>query len=235
MSKPHAVATRNFEFIEISNMSNSEEELADFTGQLTENSGTLPMPTDPQTVSTMDVIPDDSISVSDSLNVDADSLSSLKTKIEDIFNNGENAVENSLDTIKSSIKSVVEGANEAVESVISKVTTAIDQTGELASNKLSGFSINSKETSSKAGIIAVDLLRRTIVSIEDYLVKGGKFVVYGYGSLKELLPPDIHNVLDSSEEKAIRILGPVGTTFQQVYLELICSFLHVVRMRVALL
>ncbi|KAM7460907.1 hypothetical protein LguiA_029028 [Lonicera macranthoides] len=220
ISKPHAVATRNFELIEISNMSNAEEELMDFTGQLTENSGTLPMPTAPQTVSTMDVIPDDSISVSDSLNVGADSLSNFKTKIEDIFNKGENAVENSLDTIKSSINSVVEGANEAVNSAISKVTTTIDQTGELASNKLSGFSINSKETSSKAGIIAVDLLRRTIVSIEDYLVKGGKFVVYGYGSLKEFLPPDIHNVLDSSEEKAIKILGPVGTTFQQVYIAL---------------
>jgi hypothetical protein len=48
-------------------------------------------------------------------------------------------------------------------------------------------------------------------------VKGASFVVYSYGSAKELLPPEIRGALNLSEERATKILRPIGATFQQVY------------------
>lgn len=193
-----------------------------------ENSA-LQEPADFQAITTTTaVIPDDNISVYDSSNKDIDSLSGLTSNVKDIYaginesvsasvSQGENALERSLDTINSSMKSAFEGANEAVDRALSKVLSTVEQAGESVGSKLTAFSGDSKDASSKAEIIAVDALRKVLVAAEDSLTQGATLVVYAYKYTKDLLPPEIQNVLNSSEVTAAKILSPVGTTFQQVY------------------
>ncbi|THG07115.1 hypothetical protein TEA_022536 [Camellia sinensis var. sinensis] len=61
----------------------------------------------------------------------------------------------------------------------------------------------------------LNILRCTIVPIEDSVYQGTIYVVYAYGSTKDLLPPEAQNVLSLSEERVVKILRPVGTAFQQ--------------------
>ncbi|KAK9078949.1 hypothetical protein SSX86_000618 [Deinandra increscens subsp. villosa] len=75
---------------------------------------------------------------------------------------------------------------------------------DFQSTKLSGLSNTSKEVSSKAAVIAVDGLRHAIITAEEV-------VVYAYASLKDVLPPDLQNVLTSSEDRVLR------PAFQQAY------------------
>ncbi|XP_059632980.1 uncharacterized protein LOC132275482 isoform X2 [Cornus florida] len=231
INEPHPVEIGDLKFVESSSVTIREEELVDFTERLVENTNIVPKPADPQTITTIDVIQEDPTSVSKSLNMDNDSLSSVKTNVEDIFagvnetirdsaNKGENALKKSLDAITTSMISALNGVNESVDNAVSKGISAVDEMGKLAGNRLTSFSNDLKEALSKAGIIAVDVLRHTVVAVEDSLTQGGNFVVYGYGSTKELLPSEIQNLLNLSEDRAIKILKPFGTAVQQVYIAL---------------
>ncbi|PON83300.1 Rhodanese-like domain containing protein [Trema orientale] len=72
-----------------------------------------------------------------------------------------------------------------------------------------------KESTSGA---AVDVLRRTIVGVEDALTNGTSFVLYAYQAAKELFPTEIRDALNSSEERATEILRPANIAFQKVYI-----------------
>ncbi|KAF5942192.1 hypothetical protein HYC85_019834 [Camellia sinensis] len=220
---PHYVGKGDLKFVASSSVSAEEQELMDFT-----DTNILPEPADPQTITTTDVITDDPASLSDSLTMDDDSLSSVKTSIENIFsgvnasingsvNNGESFLKNSFDKFTSSVTSVLKGANEAVDNAVNKVISSVDRVGELGANKFTGFSNDIKEASNKVGTVTVDILRRTIVQIEDSVNQGATYVVYVYGSTKNLLPPEAQNVLSLSEERVVKISRPVGTAFQQIY------------------
>ncbi|CAL5414184.1 unnamed protein product [Camellia sinensis] len=220
---PHYVGKGDLKFVASSSVSAEEQELMDFT-----ETNILPEPADPQTITTTDVITDDPASLSDSLTMDDDSLSSVKTSIENIFsgvnasingsvNNGESFLKNSFDKITSSVTSVLKGANEAVDNAVNKVISSVDRVGELGANKFTGFSNDIKEASNKVGTVTVDILRRTIVQIEDSVNQGATYVVYVYGSTKNLLPPEAQNVLSLSEERVVKTSRPVGTAFQQIY------------------
>ena len=126
-------------------------------------------------------------------------------------------MQSSLDTITSSIISIKEGASEAVDGAMSKVFSTFDQIGELASNRLTSFSSGLREATKKATGISVDVLRGAIIAVEESIAKGASFVVYSYGSAKDLLPPKITGALNLPEERATEILRPIGTTFQQVH------------------
>ncbi|CAK9154941.1 unnamed protein product [Ilex paraguariensis] len=223
----YAMGMGDLQFVESSSVSTGKEELVDFTYRLTENTNALTEASDPQTMLRID----GPTSESDLLNTDNDSLSSGKTNVENAFagisesvsasvNKAQNALKNSLDTITSSVTSAFKGANEAVDDAVSNVISAVDQTGELVHKRLTGFSSDLKDASSRVGIIAVDVLRRTIVAVEDSLTQGATFVVYAYSSAKELLPPEIQNVLNLSEENAVNFFRPAGTAFQQIYITL---------------
>ncbi|KAL7209062.1 hypothetical protein ACSBR1_030751 [Camellia fascicularis] len=218
---PHYVGKGDLKFVASSSVSAEEQELMDFT-----DTNILPEPADPLT--TTGVITDDPASLSDSLTMDDDSLSSVKTNLENIFsgvnasingsvNNGESFLKNSFDKITSSVTSVLKGANEAVDNAVNKVISSVDRVGELGANKFTGFSNDIKEASNKVGTVTVDILRRTIVQIEDSVNQGATYVVYVYGSAKNLLPPEAQNVLSLSEERVVKISRPVGTAFQQIY------------------
>ncbi|KAK3001907.1 hypothetical protein RJ639_020733 [Escallonia herrerae] len=226
MSKPYAVGVKFLKFVDSYSVLAGEEGPLDSAKVSTTLSESADLPT----ITNMDVISDDPTSVSDSLDVDTGSISSLKTNIEDNFagineainssvSKGEGALKNSLDTITLSVTSAFKGANEAVDSAVNKVLSAVDQAGELAGNRLTGISNDSREASNRVGIFAVDVLRGIIVAAEDSLLRGATFVVYTYGSVKKLLPLEFQSVLDISEERAMNILRPVRAAFQQEFRE----------------
>ncbi|KAG5530461.1 hypothetical protein RHGRI_025416 [Rhododendron griersonianum] len=172
-----------------------------------------------------------SSSVSDSLTVDTDALSSGKTDIQGTLggvsesisssvNKGGIALENSVDVVTSSITSALKGANEGLDSALSEVISSIDHVGEFADKKFTGFSNGLKEASKKVGAISVEFLRGAIVQIEDSLKQGATYVVSAYGSTKDLLPSEVQNILSLSEDRVTKVLRPVGTALQQIYMGL---------------
>lgn len=215
-------------YVDSSTRAAVDEGFMDFTDKSPQNADILVGSVESETISTTDMMPDYPISVSDSLDMDNDPLFNTKTSIEDFLagvskslsasvNKGENAVKSSVDAVNSSITSVIKSATDAVDNIVSGLFSTADQNRELAGNRLTSFSSDLKEATSKASVVAVDVLRRTIVAVEDSLTNGASFIVYSYGSAKELLPPDIRDTLNLSEEKAIEILSPVRTAFPQVF------------------
>ncbi|KAK6255520.1 hypothetical protein SCA6_016825 [Theobroma cacao] len=205
-------------YVETSSLSAAEEKLVDLTNQSAESTNDSVGMVGPETVTTVDMLPDNSTAASSSLNFDNDSLSSVKTGLDDFLsgfnesinssvNKGENAVKSLLDNITSSINSVTTSASEAVDNVQAS-----------ASNKVSNLSNDLTEALGKANAFLVDLLRRTIVVVEDSLSNGASSLVYFYGSAKERLPPEINDALALYEERTGTALKPVGAAFQQVYI-----------------
>jgi hypothetical protein len=67
-----------------------------------------------------------------------------------------------------------------------------------------------------AGAVAADVLRKAIVLTEDSVGTATASLVYYYGSAKSSLPPNVKDLLNSSEEKASIVLRPIGSALQQV-------------------
>lgn len=211
-------------YVEDSSTAVAEEGFTNLKELSSQPADILSGPIEPETISTTDIM----ASSSDSLDAYKDPLFNKKTSIEDFLdgasksfstsiNKGESALKSSVDAINASISSVIKNATDAVDNAVGGVFSTADQNRELAGNSLTSFSGDLKEAISKASVVAADVLRRTIVTVEDYLKDGASFVVYSYGSTKELLPPDIRDALNLSEERAIDVLRPVRTIFQQVF------------------
>lgn len=229
INERHLLGRVEVNYIENSSTAAVEEEFMDLMEQSPQNSNILLGAVEPETISTTEMTPDYSTSVSDSLDMNNDTLLNSKTSIDDFLagvnkslnasvNKGENVVKSSLDAITSSITSITKRSTAAVDNAISGLFSTADQSRELAGNRLTSFSSDLKEAASKASVVAVDVLRRTIVAVEDSLTNGTSFIVYSYGSAKERLPPNIRDALNLSEERAIELLRPVRMVFQQVYI-----------------
>ncbi|KAL2516269.1 Rhodanese/Cell cycle control phosphatase superfamily protein [Forsythia ovata] len=227
IDESHPLGPSNLKFVESSSFSTGDDQLMDITSKTIEYTDIL----NPELIVPIDGAPDDPAPVSDSMNVNINSLSDLKTSAADIFaelnksiadtiNRGENAVNNSFDTITSSVTTALGSANEAVDNAINKIISAINKSGRSAGDKLPDFSSDLKATSGKVGLIALDVLRRTIVVVEDSLAQGVTYVGYAYSSAKESLPSEFQDALNLSEETAIQVLRPVGTAVQQVSIAL---------------
>ncbi|VAH67002.1 unnamed protein product [Triticum turgidum subsp. durum] len=63
-----------------------------------------------------------------------------------------------------------------------------------------------------------DIKRLIFVYREDSLGSATTSLVYYYGSAKSSLPPNVKDLLNSSEEKASIVLRPIGSALQQVYI-----------------
>ncbi|KAI3463301.1 hypothetical protein Pfo_019964 [Paulownia fortunei] len=218
-------------FVESSSKSAGDDLLTDFISNTIDNTDLQPNNTYPEFRTSINGVPIDPPSVSDSLNIDVNSLSGQKTVFSDIvaemndsiadtINGGENILNKSLDTITSSLTTALTNVNEAVDNVINDITSFINKSGESAGNKLIGFSSELKEGSGRAGFVALDVLRRTIIVVDDFLVLGAKNIGYAYDSAKEFLPQEFQDALSLSEGRVIEVLRPVGTAFQQVYIAL---------------
>ncbi|XP_022856543.1 uncharacterized protein LOC111377652 [Olea europaea var. sylvestris] len=223
IDESHSLGPTNLKFVESSSFSTGDDQLMDITTKTIEYTDIL----NPELILPIDGAPDDPASVSDSMNVNVNSLSDLKTSAADIFaelnesiadtiNRGENALNNSFDTITSSVTTALGSANEAVDNAINKIISGINKSGGSAGDRLTGLSSDLKQTSGNVGLVALDALRRTIVVVEDSLGQGISYVGYAYSSAKESLPSEFQDALNLSEETVIKVLRPVGTAFQQL-------------------
>lgn len=146
-----------------------------------------------------------------------DIVAEINDSIVDTVSGGENILKNSFDTISSSLKTAVSKNVNEVGKFINDITSFINESGESAGSKLTGFSSELKEGSGKAGFVALDVLRRTIIVVEDFVILGAKNIGYAYDSAKEILPQEFQDALTLSEGRVVEVLRPVGTAFQQVY------------------
>ncbi|CAH8342122.1 unnamed protein product [Eruca vesicaria subsp. sativa] len=195
---------------------------------LTENTTSLIVSSEPGTGSSVDISPDSSVSLPDSIDINQETLPDVKANFDDFssgvkdsfsssLNQGENAVKNTVDSFSSSVTSIIKNASEAVDNAFKTAFSTLDQTGDVAGDKLSSFSGGLKEASNKAAFVAIDLLRQSVSTAERSLANGVSFAAYSYGSAKELLPPDVKSALNSSEDVALKVLRPLGAVLEQVY------------------
>ncbi|KAK6153621.1 hypothetical protein DH2020_013260 [Rehmannia glutinosa] len=201
------LGTNNMVFVDSPSNSTGDVQLTDFISKTVEstefrvsNNGVPNVPT----------------SVSDSLN----SLSGQKINFSDTINEGEKVLQKSYDTITSSMTSALTNVNKAVDNVVNDITSFINKSGESAGNKMIGLSSELKEGTGRAGFVALDVLRRTVIIVEDFLMLGAKNIGYAYDSAKEFLPREFQDALSLSEGRVIEVLRPFGTAFQQVYIVL---------------
>lgn len=211
-------------YIENSDLPATENGLVD---QLNGNENVLSESAQPETItsidlSSFDLTPEPSTSGAPSVSLDVKGFEEFVAGVSQSFNESvgkaDNALKSTLETINSSISSIIKSANDAVDGAVGKAFSSFDRTGELAGNRLTDFSIGLKETTSTAAVVAIDLLRRTIVAVEDALANGTSFVLYSYQSAKGSFPPEIRDALNLSEEKATEILGPTKIAFQKVFI-----------------
>lgn len=195
---------------------------------LTESTSSLIVSAEPGTGSSVDISPDTSLSLPDPTDLNQESLPDVKASFDDFssgvkdsfsssLNQGENAVKNTLDSFSSSVTSITKNASEAVDNAFKTAFSTLDQTGDVAGDKLSSFSGGLKEASNGAASLAIDLLRQSISTAERSVANGVSFAAYSYGSAKELLPPDVKSAINSSEDVALKVLRPLGAVLEQVY------------------
>ncbi|KAL2332604.1 hypothetical protein Fmac_013817 [Flemingia macrophylla] len=200
-----------------------------FAEQSIEGSNTLVAPAPPETLSSTDITPEKFAPSPSSIDVDNESLASTKASVGDLvagtnesfnasINKWEDALRSSLDAANSFVDSVVKTATKSVDNAFGKAFSAIDQTGELTNKKLTSFSSGLSGVTNKAPAVAINVLRRTIVVVESSLTSGASYVVYLYGSAKELLPAGIRDTVSVYEDKATEILRPVGSATQRIYM-----------------
>ncbi|KAH1196289.1 hypothetical protein GmHk_18G050338 [Glycine max] len=225
----HSLSDGEVRHMEYYHLSTVPDEFADFAEQVTEGSNTLVTPAQPETLSTADIMPENFAPSPSSINVDNESLVSTKASVGDLvaginesfsasINKGENALRSSLDTATSFVDSIVKTATKSVDNAFSKAFSSVDQTGELTNKKLTSFSSELTGVTNKAPAVAIDVLRRTIIVVESSLTSGASYVVYLYGSAKELLPAGIRDTVNVYEDKATEILRPVGSATQRLYM-----------------
>ncbi|XP_026660059.2 uncharacterized protein LOC103706051 isoform X2 [Phoenix dactylifera] len=139
---------------------------------------------------------------------------SINTSIGEV----EGAAKNSYGAFTLSVSDTIKSVTKSFDSMATGLFSSVANSKEQASSELTGYSSALKENVYRTGTLAVDILRRTIITSEDTLANAATFVVYSYASAKSLLPPDVRDVLELSEEKAVQILSPVGAAFQKVYI-----------------
>ncbi|CAJ2668194.1 unnamed protein product [Trifolium pratense] len=220
----HSLSNGEFRY----SLSTVPEELVDFAGQSTEGSDALVAPAQPEAISSTDISSGKFESVSSLIQGGNESLAATKESVGDLVsgvnesfnaavNKGEDILRSSLDTASSFVDSIVKNATTSADNAFSKVFSSVDQTGDLANKKITSVSSGINGVTSKAPGLVIDVLRRTVVVVESSLSKGASYVVYLYGSAKEVLPAEIRGSVNVYEEKATQILRPVGSATQQIY------------------
>lgn len=230
-SDSHSLGTGNLRFVDTSAVPVGGEETVGFSDDLVNITKVSPESANLESITTGNLTQGNPASILDSLDLDTSSLSDVKSSALDVFakvnksitgsvGNGQSYLDNSLDGISSSVTSAVRGATQAVDDVISKLTSTVDKTGDSAGNGVAAFWTGLKEVSGRVGVLAVDALRHIILIIEDLVSRGATLVVYSYGSVKEMLPAEVQDVVNVSEERAVKLLTPFGTALGQGYIAL---------------
>ncbi|XP_062228404.1 uncharacterized protein LOC133926466 [Phragmites australis] len=129
----------------------------------------------------------------------------------------EDALTEAYDKLRLSAYDALGTWRKTVRGAIGGLKASVDSTKEQAAGGVTDASGALQEKVAGAGAVVVDVLRNAIVAAEDSLGSAATFVVYSYGSAKSSLPPNVRDLLSSSEEKATLVLRPVGNALQQVY------------------
>jgi hypothetical protein len=130
----------------------------------------------------------------------------------------EDALTEAYDKLRLSAYDALGAWRKTVRDTIGGLKASVDAGKEQAAGGVTDASGALQAKVAGAGAVAVDVLRKAIVSAEDSLGSAATFVVYSYGSAKESLPPNVRDLLSSSEEKAGLVLRPIGNALQQVCL-----------------
>ncbi|KAE8787537.1 Chaperone protein ClpB1 [Hordeum vulgare] len=109
-------------------------------------------------------------------------------------------------------------ARRAIRGVAGGLTSSVAATKKQAAGGVPDVSGAFQDKVAEVGVVAADVLRKAIVVAEDSLGSATTSLVYYYGSAKSSLPPNVKDLLNSSEEKANIILRPIGSALQQVYI-----------------
>ncbi|XP_073295832.1 uncharacterized protein [Primulina huaijiensis] len=225
IDESHILGPNRMIFVESSSGFAEGDQLVELTSETIDNAVDIPSYADPELTTPFYDVTSDSSPAPDSLSGDANSFSDLdssvskmKESFSDTIKRGENILNNSIDTITSSMNKTLTNATEAVDGVIKDITSFFNKSGESFSNKFTGFTSDLKGASGRAGLGALDVLRKAVVIVEDSLIQGAKNAGYAYYSAKEFLPPEFKEAISFSENTVIKIIRPVGTAFQQVYI-----------------
>ncbi|KAM0832078.1 hypothetical protein ACQ4PT_065118 [Festuca glaucescens] len=123
-----------------------------------------------------------------------------------------------LGAYRKTLRGVALDLKKAVRGVTGDPTSSMDAAKEQATGGATDVSGAFQDKVAGAGAVAVDVLRKAIVVAEDSVGTATTSLVYYYGSAKSSLPPNVKDLLNSSEEKASLVLRPIGSALQQVYL-----------------
>ncbi|KAK2403774.1 calcium sensing receptor, chloroplastic [Trifolium repens] len=181
-------------------------------------SDALVVPTQPEAILSTDISSGKFEFVSSLIQGGNESLDATKASVGDLVsgvnesfnaavNKGEDVLRSSLDTATSFVDSIVKNATTSADNAFSKVFSSVGQTGDLASKKITSVSSGINGVTSKALALVIDVLRHTFIVGESSLSKGVSYVVYLYGSVKEVLPAEIKDSVNVYEGKATQILN----------------------------
>ncbi|KAK8954112.1 hypothetical protein KSP39_PZI002704 [Platanthera zijinensis] len=210
--------------------SNSEEvvKISNFLGQNLSGLSTFA----PETFSASDAmagtLPGSPPVISGALEVVSKESSDLKENIASFFSGIEDSVAKLLDRADDSVTTLFDAwklslsdgksaVTKTYDSAVSSLFSFFDNSKGQTSSQLTGFSFNLDKNISKAGAVVIDILRWTIIGVEDAISKSVTFVVYNYASAKGFLPTDIRNILNMFEDEVTQSLSPIEAALRQVY------------------
>ncbi|CAL4972673.1 unnamed protein product [Urochloa decumbens] len=129
----------------------------------------------------------------------------------------EDALTEAYDKLRLSAYDALGAWRKAVRDAVGGLRASVDAGKEQAAGGVTDASGALQAKVAGAGAVAADVLRKAVAAAEDSLGSAATFVVDSYGSAKESLPPNVRDLLSSSEEKASLVLRPIGNALQQVY------------------
>jgi len=145
-----------------------------------------------------------------------DSVARLIDKVGKQVFQAEDALTEAYDKLRLSAYDALGAWRKTVRDAIGGLKASVDAGKQQAAGGVTDASGALQAKVAGAGAVAVDVLRKAIVAAENSLGSAATFVVYSYGSAKESLPPNVRDLLSSSEEKANIVLRPIGNALQQV-------------------
>ncbi|MQL86973.1 hypothetical protein Taro_019503 [Colocasia esculenta] len=178
--------------------------------------------------SSLQIMTENTTSISNTLEATGDEVSKLKENVEHLLPGildsttssilkAQSAVEDTYDALVFSVKRTVDNLTGSVDNAMGSLFSSIEKSKDQADGKLTVISSNFKGGLYGAGNLAIDILRKAILSFEDLLGNATDFVVYSYDSAKTLLPAEVRETINTAEVKVLEILAPIGTALQKAY------------------
>ncbi|CAL4946155.1 unnamed protein product [Urochloa decumbens] len=146
-----------------------------------------------------------------------DSVARLIDKLGKQVFQAEDALTEAYDKLRLSAYDALGAWRKTVRDAVGGLRASVDAGKEQAAGGVTDASGALQAKVAGAGAVAADVLRKAIVAAEDSLGSAATFVVDSYGSAKESLPPNVRDLLSSSEENASLVLRPIGNALQQAY------------------